>query len=301
MKSVAAELVRSSAGRRLLGRVAGIYDSRICTLENVRRQAGSGRPGAKSCLRFSVGIPHFNRGAKIYRPLFNLLNHPAVGEIVIVDDGSEPSEFSALERAVAAVDPSGRVKIHRRERNLGALRTKLECVERSASEWVLVLDSDNTAFRRYLDRLAALEAPSADVFYSAGWAFPHFPFHEFAGLKIGFDMAADLTVSGALRRIYIINDGNYLVHRDSYIRSVSAIGTVDSDVADVMLVNYHWLSQGGLLEVLPAASYFHRVHKGSFWNLTQDESRKRVAELFSRFERGLRWDEKFGRSLNRVS
>lgn len=249
-------------------------------------------------MKFSVGIPHFNRGARIFRPLFNLLNHPAVGEIVIVDDGSDPQEFAALERTVSEADAGGRVTIHRREQNLGALRTKLECVERSASEWVLILDSDNTAFRHYLDRLASLEALSADVFYCAGWAFPSFPFHEFAGLQIGFEEAAELTASGALRKVYIINDGNYLVHRETYVRSVSAIGRVASDVADVMLVNYHWLSQGGLLAVLPSTSYYHRVHKGSFWNLTQDESRKRVADLFSRFERRLKWDDEFASSLN---
>ena len=266
-------------------------------MENVRRQARCGSNAKKHPLIFSVGIPHFNRGALIFRPLCNLLSHPAVGEIVIVDDGSEPAEFAALERTVADVDTCGRVKIHRREQNVGALRTKLECVERAASEWVLVLDSDNTAFRHYLDRLASLENLSADTMYCAGWAFPSFPFHEFQGLRIGFEAAAELTASGVLRRVYIINDGNYLVHRETYVRSVSAIGAVDSDVADVMLVNYHWLSQGGFLEVLPATSYYHRVHKGSFWNLTQDESRKRVVELFSRFERQLKWDDEFASSL----
>jgi len=301
MKSHAAGLIRSSFGRGLLGRAAEFYDSRICTSDNVRRQAGSGRAGKKACLRFSVVIPHFNRGALIYRPLFNLLNHPAVEEILIVDDGSDPSEFAALERTVAGIDPSGRVKIHRREQNLGALQTKLECVEKASSEWVLILDSDNTAFRHYLDRLGTLEAPVANVIYCANWAFPRFPFHEFTGLRIGFEKAAELTVSGALRRIYIINDGNYLVHREAYAHSVSAIGRVASDVADVMLVNYHWLSQGGVLEVLPATSYYHRVHKGSFWNLTQDESRKRVVELFARFERGLKWDDEFSGTLDQLS
>jgi len=301
MKSFRPQLIRSLAGRWLLERAAEFYDSRICTLKNVRRQARSGQSGTKSPLRFSVGIPHFNRGALIYRPLFNLLNHPAVEEIVIVDDGSEPVEFAALERTVAAIDPSGRIKIHRREQNLGALRTKLECVEKASSEWVLILDSDNTAFRHYLDRLASLESPSANVIYCARWAFPYFPFHEFQGMRMGFEEAADLTATGALRRVYIINDGNYFIHRESYVRSVSAVAEFESEAADVMLVNYHWLSQGGLLEVLPEASYYHRVHKGSFWSNTQHGSRKIVLDLFSRFERGLKWDKEFAETLNQLS
>lgn len=277
------------------------YDSRICTLDKVRRQGKRTQRGGHARLRFSVGIPHYNRGERIYRPLCNLLSHPAVAEVVIVDDGSSAAEYSALTECVRGIDTSGRVRIHRREENRGALLTKLECAELSASEWVLILDSDNTAFTHFLDALAALKEPSPDTFYCAGWAFPHFPLHEFAGLKIGFDMAADLTVSGALRRIYIINDGNYLVHRDSYVRSVRRMGPIASDVADVMVVNYHWLSQGGCLRVLPGTSYYHRVDASSFWCRTEEESRHRVAGIFTRFEQGSRWDDEFARALRRLS
>ena len=215
-----------------------------------------------------------------------------------MDDGSDPSEFAALERTVAEADPSGRVKIHRREQNLGALRTKLECVERVTCDWVLILDSDNTAFTRYLDVLARLGNLEESTFYCAGWAFPHFPFHPLHGMRLDFQKACALTASGDLRRYYIINDGNYLVHRESYIRSVKALGTIASDVADVMVVNYHWLSQGGTLQILPGTSYFHRVDASSFWCRTEEESRRRVSEIFARFEAGNRWDEEFHRSLS---
>lgn len=301
LNSLPSNLIRSRLGQRVLERVAGFYDSSICTPANVRKQAGKPRTGRQPRTRFSVAIPHYNRGALIYRPLFNLLCHPAVEEVVIVDDGSDPKEFAALEKALDDLGLRGRVVIHRRDLNLGALETKRECVERSSSEWVLILDSDNTVFNNYLDALASLKALSPDTFYCAGWAFPHFPFYEFEGLRIGFEMAGKLTNSGALRQVYVINDGNYLVHRESYVRSVSGIGGIASDVADVMLVNYRWLSHGGFLEVLKGPSYFHRVHEGSFWNLTQEDSRRRVAELFARFEAGIRWDGEFAASLRRAS
>lgn len=299
--SLQSQLIRSSPGRWLLERAAEFYDSRICTLANVRRQAQGGRDAESSPLRFSVGIPHFNRGFQIFRPLFNLLNHPAVEEIVIVDDGSEPSQFAALQQTVAAIDPSGRIKIHRREQNLGALRTKLECVERASSDWVLILDSDNTAFARYLDALASQKALKPDTFYCASWAFPFFPFHELGEQPIDFETAAELTATKVLRRVYIINDGNYLVHRESFIESIAPVGDVLSEAADVMVVNYRWLSRGGSLRVMPSSSYFHRVDGRSFWNRTQRESRKLVLEMFSRFERLLKWDKEFERSLKRAS
>jgi len=297
-KSRRADWIRSRLAHGFLERAAEFYDNNVCTLRNAARQRQHPKQSSPGGLRFSVGIPHYNRGALIYRPLYNLLSHSAIAEIVIVDDGSDAAEFSALERTVEDLDGHGLVKIHRRSRNLGAMRTKLECVERASCDWVLVLDSDNTAFCHYLDKLAALEALSPETFYCSSWAFPFFPFHELEKLTLDFDAAAALTVSGILRRVYIINDGNYLVHRESYVRAVSAIGNIASDVADVMLVNYHWLSQGGNLEVLPATSYYHRIHEGSFWNQTQEESRKRVLDLFSRFERGQKWDGEFALALH---
>ena len=116
-------------------------------------------------------------------------------------------------------------------------------------------------------------------------------------MRLDFQKAWELTASGDLRRYYIINDGNYLVHRESYIRSVKALGTIASDVADVMVVNYNWLSQGGYLQILPGTFYFHRVDASIFWCRTEEESLHRVSEIFARFEAGNRWDEEFQSAL----
>ena len=281
-----------------MGLLAGYYDSRMCTRDNVRRQSKCQRDSQHISLNFSVGIPHFNRGDKIFRPLCNLLSHPAVSEVIIVDDGSSQTEFDALQNSVAQFNTKGLVQIHRRASNLGALQTKLECVERASSQWVLILDSDNTAFVNYLDALSKINDPQENTFYCSGWAFPYFPFHPLHGLKMDFSNACKLTLSGDLRRYYIINDGNYLVHRDSYLRSVGGIGPIRSDVADVMVVNYHWLSKGGRLAILPGTSYFHRVDATSFWCRTEAESRRRVADIFARFEKHQKWDDDFARSLD---
>jgi hypothetical protein len=87
-----------------------------------------------------------------------------------------------------------------------------------------------------------------------------------------------------LKRVYIFNDGNYLVNRSAYMENVGNLGRVASDVADVMVVNYRWLSEGGSLSVLPNTSYFHRVDASSFWNRTAEESKRRVSEIYSLLE-----------------
>lgn len=273
------DLIRSRAGRICLGKAAEFYDRWICTPEAVRRQAANVRAAGKG-LRFSVGIPHYNRGRLIYRPLFNLLNHPAVAEVVVVDDGSREEEYLALVEFVDSLGCGERVRIFRREENRGALLTKLECVAKCSLEWVLVLDSDNTAFRGYLDVLGGIRNPDPSTFYCASWAWPLFPFHDFSGMRIDFVRSCEWTRSGLLKRVFIFNDGNYLVNRRAYMDSVNGIGQIASDVADVMVVNYNWMSNGGGVLVLPGISYFHRVDASSFWNRTAEESKRRVMEVY---------------------
>jgi len=223
----------------------------------------------------------------------NLVEHPAVREIVILDDGSEAGEYQALEEFLSQLEGKEKVRLHRRKENRGALVTKSEAVALCTSDWVLVLDSDNTAFRHYLDRLLALDPKRPDTIYGACWAFPFFPFHELAGVRLDFDNAVRGVKSGLLRKAYMINDGNYLVPRERYVSTAESLGNLRSDVADVMLFNYLWLTGGGSIELLPSTAYFHRVDATSFWVRTQDASRDRVLELFARIEQGLACDGEF--------
>lgn len=246
---------------------------------------------------FSVAIAHYNRSGRIHQPLLNLMGHPGVSEVVIVDDGSREDEYEQLLRFVGRLDGREFVKVHRRKNNCGALVSKMEAVERCASDWVLVLDSDNTAFWHYLDRLQAIPERREDSIYGAAWAFPFFPFHEFAGVSLDFAMACETARSGLLKKAYMINDGNYLVPRARYVESAGRFAGLRSDVADVMLFNYLWLTEGGRLELLPGTSYYHRVDSTSFWMQTKDASRARVLELFARMEAGLPFDEAYRVSL----
>jgi glycosyltransferase involved in cell wall biosynthesis len=285
-------LIRSSAGRFVLEQVARFYDQFICTAEAVRRQARMPRKTGTG-LGFSVGIPHYNRGKLIYRPLFNLLNHPAVDEVVIVDDGSREDEYQYLKDFVDSLDCGNRVKLFRRIENRRALLTKLECVERCSSAWVLVLDSDNTAFSRYLDALNEINNSDPQTFYCASWAFPFFPFQDFAGLSIDFERACESTRSGLLKKIFIFNDGNYLVNKVAYMASANQIGVIENDEADVALLNYSHLSNGGSLKIISKTSYFHRVHQQSRWLKNPLNSKKRISEIYTQLNKSKKFGSDF--------
>jgi glycosyltransferase involved in cell wall biosynthesis len=277
--------------------VSHFHDHVFCRPINVRAQAQSSRRLRIRPDAISVAIAHYNRGKLAHRPLCNLLTSDLVAEVVFLDDASDMDEFQALKEFVASLHVGSRVRIVRREPNRGAQSTKLDAVAACAREWVLVLDSDNTAFPGFLRALGKIRHRNPETIYCSPYAFPYFSFAPFAGQVLDFAQCCKLTKCGIMRRVFIINDGNYLVHREKYGRVLEPLRGLKSDVADVFLANYRWLSADGRLKVLSNGTYHHRIDATSFWMRTADESRQRVVELFSRLEAEKKWDSEFAMEL----
>lgn len=277
--------------------VSHLHDRFFCSPQRVIAQARASRRLAIRPDAISVAIAHYNRGALAHLPLCNLLASDFVGEVVIMDDFSRPEELRALEEFVAALDVGDRVRVLRRNKNCGAQATKLDAVAAANREWVLILDSDNSAFPSLLSALSQLPLRRPLSIYCSPYAFPYFSFASFRGQVLDFEACVNLTRNGDLRRVFIINDGNYLVCRDDYLKTLGCLRELRSDVADVFVANYLWLSQGGRLEVLSHGIYHHRIDASSFWIRTAKESRQRVLTLFSRLENGIKWDGCFEKEL----
>ncbi len=265
-----------------------IYDATLCTPAAVTRQGhAADKPFAGK--KISVAIPHHNRGNSIHLPLRNLLNDARISEVVIMDDASSPAEYEALVKNVRAIDGKNRVRIIRHEKNLGAMANKLSCVENVSNEWLILLDSDNTIFKNYLDAVYALPTWNPEVFYCPCWAFPYFPFQSLLGERLDFARVAALCRDTTLRKVFLLNDGNYFINRAAYLENLAPLAELRHDVADVMVACYLWLSNGHSLEVIRDAHYTHRIDATSFWMRTQEESRRRVFEVFNLFEKEERW------------
>lgn len=279
--------------------VSRLHDRLFCKSSQVMAQAGKARGLKPRSDAITVAIAHYNRGNLAHFPLCNLLVSDFVAEVLFFDDGSTPEHYANLQTFGSGLGCEERVRILRREKNCGAQTTKLDAVSAAKSEWVLILDSDNTVFPGFLEELSRLPQRNPQTFYCSPYAFPYFPFYPFSGQRLDFERCVALTHSGELRSVFIINDGNYLVHRESYMREINTLRELKSDVADVFVANYLWLSRGGELEVLERGAYHHRVDSSSFWMRTAEESRQRVIKLFKRMEDGSRWDKAFGESLMR--
>lgn len=114
----------------------------------------------------SVVIPAFNRLTPLRYTLRSaaaaLAALPAPGEILLVDDGSEPP----LERALADFPVAATLR-HLRQPNQGSIVARLTGLHAARGEFVQFLDSDDLLHPRKLaEQLAAQRRTPADVSYT---------------------------------------------------------------------------------------------------------------------------------------
>ena len=215
----------------------------------------------------SVAIPHYNGAKLAHVSLFNILNDPRIAEILFLDDGSKIEEFNKLKTRLQPF--AQKVKLFRRDANWGPLANKIQAVELCTSDWLVLLDYDNTLLPEYLDAIFNLTEWEKSTIYCPGYAYPHFDFRESLGEKdIDLNSTSAMINSGEFKGEFF-NDGNYFLHRDSYIQTVKPFWNYSVLAADVIFANYLWLSSQNTLKVLQNSRYIHRIHGNSSWlNMT---------------------------------
>lgn len=220
----------------------------------------------------SVAIPHFNGARMAHVSLFNILNDPRIAEILFLDDGSEAEDFNRLKTKLKPF--THKVKLFRRDLNWGPFATKLQAVGLCTSDWVILLDYDNTLLPEYLETIFNLTAWEKSTIYCPGFAYPYFDFRKDLGDKdINLNLSSARINSGDFNRRFF-NAGNYFLHKDSYVQCLKPFWNY-SVIADVIFANYLWLSSNNTLKVLRNSRYIHRIHRASTW-LTNLQESKRV-------------------------
>ena len=239
----------------------------------------------------SVAIPHYNGVKMAHVGLFNILNDPRISEIIFLDDGSKIEEFNKLKTKLKPF--SQKVKLFRRDVNWGPLANKIQAVELCSSDWIVLLDYDNTLLPEYLETIFNLTEWKKSTIYCPGYAYPYFDFRESLGGKnIDLNATSSMINSGDFNRRFF-NDGNYFLHRDSFIQSIKPFWNYSVFAADVIFANYLWISSKNTLKVLRNSKYIHRIHGGSSWlNMKESERvfnsiKKRLQAKLSPFSESL--------------
>ena len=234
--------------------------------------------------KISVAIPHYNRSDIILVTLHNIFQDDRVSEIVILDDGSSDEVFNELK---VILEPyRSKVKLFRRNVNLGAFPTKVQVCSLCSNDWAILLDSDNTIYENYLEHVFSLYWDDKSI-YCPSCAFPYFDYRIFNGLNFKLDVIKNLKTlklqdSSNLFPTFI-NTGNYFLNTKVFSGIMTPYLDFQVHAADVIFANYIWLSSGNNLSVMPDTSYYHRVHARSTWRKTSADSFPVAVALLERF------------------
>lgn len=222
---------------------------------------------------------------------------------------------------------STRFIVSRNLQNLGGFRNKYRAVQLASKPWVLLLDVDNYLLEGSIEGLAVLQpwnpsycyAPSrlqiveesdaSGISKSAGPSREKTqlgPSKVFESRPLSRSFFAHMLNSrwsiSRIEAAFFLNTGNFLVHRDGYLRVLAdsfADDDFDPRAADAVAFSSPWLVDDNYFLVAPGFSYVHRVHSASYWvnNSGSNEAReleKSICESESSVSVAthLRWQDK---------
>ncbi len=241
--------------------------------------------------RISVAITHYERPELVIVTLKNIFRDERVSEIVILDDGSSLESF--LKCANNLKDFRSKVRLFRRDKNLGPFATKIQVCSLCSNSWCILLDSDNTIFDSYLNAIFSLDIWDENIIYCPSYAFPHYNFKSYENLIFDFAKICSLEknsklVTGNFIFSCFINGGNYFLNNKVFTNVLKPYLQLRPYATDSILPNYIWLSNDKKIKVLPGAFYYHRIHGKSNWILNAEKGFIEYGIVGNKFEAGQR-------------
>jgi glycosyltransferase involved in cell wall biosynthesis len=214
----------------------------------------------------TVAIPYYNNKKYLEKTLELPLSSDFVSEIIIHDDCSDDE--------IESTHP--KIKVYRNKTNVGAFKNKYLAVSKSTNEWVYLLDSDNYFFDNSLDAVKNI-SPQRGKYYSPSQL--HLvndgldPNLDGKIVKYDFGVVDSNKAKELLKSefweefCWLINTGNFFVHRDDYIQSMRDVYE-DSNYpyfeADAIVFCYNWLKKGNIIEIVNELWYNHTVRGDSY-------------------------------------
>lgn len=214
--------------------------------------------------KISVVITYFNRHETIHKTLYNILNDDRVGEILIVDDHSKEESFAYLQDFVKRLN-NPKIKIIRNDANLGMFKNKIHSVSQAKNEWIVLLDSDNTLTKAYLDSIYAVQEWNTDTMYCPSFAWPLLNNEKIAGSIYTMESLKDLLVHDSMTLKQFLNLGNFFVNKNGFMSAIHEYVECIPYAADSIFINYMWLCRGNKLHIPKNCRYIHRVNPDSTW------------------------------------
>jgi len=222
-------------------------------------------------MSLTVAIPTMDRWSKFLKnqlPLY--LDNKNIECVVISDENG--NDVNAIANSHFGMNP--KLRLYENNRVLGVYGNKRQCFLNSSSDYVAVLDSDNsfdlTFFDEFFKCLERDGENAKKTIYCAGHIMRH---HldtneiedrtaQFRGMQITRDTWNHvLHVTGWN---FLLNDGNAIWPRD-VIKHFPDIPEDQIVGTDSIFFMRQAILAGYTLSVEPTMSYIHTVHDGSHW------------------------------------
>lgn len=226
----------------------------------------------------TVAIPTMRRWKDFLQqslPLY--LANPMISHVVICDETGE--DVASILLSSFANHP--KLHLYVNDCRLGAYQNKRKCIEKSPTDWVAVLDSDNIFsedfFEVVLETLQR-EKYNPTIVLAAGDSIRLFVktgaqeirTEHFKGLRIHHKNWNRVLEMPAWN--FLLNDGNYIVHKSAYTYLSPNYTLEQVQAADAILAAKQFVQNGCTYYVVPDLRYIHTVHDDSEWLKTDRDS-----------------------------
>lgn len=206
-------------------------------------------------MNLTLAITTFNRFQFLRESFEQVIDHPRITEIILMDDASDPEIFYNI---LGLKELSPKIKVVRQARNRGMGYNKYAAVGHSINEWVILFDSDNVLTPAYIDAIPYQLSEKA--IYQPDFAKPHFDFRQYAGKSYPRFSTVNVFIKQPMF-FTMVNACNYVVNRNEYLRVYQE--NKEHKASDTVWMFYLWIKAGNNMYVVPGMEYEHRVHAAS--------------------------------------
>jgi glycosyltransferase involved in cell wall biosynthesis len=214
----------------------------------------------------TLAIPTYNRIQMVIDSFSEVIDDDRISEIVIMDDCSDIEIYQNMCLKLNKLSNS-KIKIFRNKSNLGSFFNKLESVNKSSNDWVILFDSDNRLIKDYLDSIPSeLDENTMYIPSHAMCDSPNLNYTKYSNKIIDINEYKTLSkiIDGCM-----LNTGNYLFNKDTYIKSVQTekniINSYALDAYYMIYLLYKNINNFKL-NVVEGMKYHHHLHDNTSEN-----------------------------------
>ena len=217
----------------------------------------------------TVAIPTMDRWSSFLESeLPDYLSNPSIDAVVISDENG--NDIQSICEAGLDTDP--KLRLYQNDMVLGVYGNKRQCLLRSSTDYVAILDSDNQFEPAFFDAFYASRQKDDEdkTVYCAGYnrrldissGIEEDRTRHFSGMRIS--RSNWNTVLETKGWNFLLNDGNCIWPR-RVVKHMPDLPEEQIVGTDSIYAMRQAIQAGYTLSVEPTMSYIHTVHDGSHW------------------------------------